>query len=75
MPRSKTEGALVPLVLVSVALALVAPVAGRAGWERTADLCMGLAASAGLLSFGVATTHTLRAARQRAPRRSRRESR
>jgi hypothetical protein len=72
--RSKTEGVLVPLVLVSVALALVAPVVGRAGWEHTADLCMGLAAGAGLLSFGIAAAHTLRAARQRAPRRPNGES-
>jgi hypothetical protein len=75
VPRFKTEGALVPLVLVSVTLALVAPVVGRAGWEHAADLCIGLAASAGLLSFGIAAVHTLRAARHRGPGRSRRESR
>ena len=75
MPRFKTEGVLVSLVLVSVALALVAPVVGRAGWEHAADLCMGLAASAGLLSFGIAAADTLCAARLRAPRRSGKESR
>ncbi len=70
MPRSTREGALLPLVMASAALVLVAPVVGRAGWERMADVCMGAAATAGLLSFGIAARHTFRAGRRGAAGRS-----
>lgn len=61
------DDALASCVLVSVALVLMAPVVGRAGWAQAADLCMGLAASGGLLSFALAAVSTVRAARARAP--------
>ncbi len=73
MPRRTDEDVLLPLVLASAALVLVAPVVGRAGWEQVADVCMGAAATAGLLSFGIAARHTIRAGRRRAAGRSGKE--
>jgi hypothetical protein len=74
MDRLGSERGLMGLVLASAALVLIAPVVGRAGHALAADLCMAVAAGAGLLSFAVAALHTLRAARRRAPRRQGRES-
>ena len=73
MPPSTTDGALAGVVLVSAALVLLAPLLGRAGWELAADVCMGLAAGGGLLSFALAAVHTHRAARRRSRGRSGRE--
>lgn len=73
MPRPTSDTSLAVLVLATAALVLVAPVAGRVGFERLADACMALAAAGGFLSFGLAAAHTIRAARRRAPARSRRE--
>lgn len=70
MLRFTSDDVLLPLVLASAALVLVAPVVGRAGWEQAADVCMGGAATAGLLSFGIAARHTFRAGRRRAAGRS-----
>jgi hypothetical protein len=69
-----SERGLMGLVLASAALVLAAPVVGRAGHERAADLCMAVAAGAGLLSFAVAALYTFRAARRRAPGRQGRAS-
>lgn len=73
MPRSTTDSALAVVVLASAALVLIAPVIGRAGWTHAADLCMGLAAGTGVLSFGLAASHTIRAARRPAPGRAKKE--
>jgi len=67
------DDVLAACVLVSCALVLIAPVLGRSGWAHAADLCMGLAASGGLLSFGLAAVGTIRATRDRALRRAGKE--
>jgi hypothetical protein len=56
--------ALAASVLLAAALVLVAPLAGRAGHPRVADLLMVLAAACGIASFGMAARATLRAARR-----------
>lgn len=53
------------LILAAAALVMAAPLVGRAGYARLADLAMVLAAGAGLISFAWAGAHTLRAARRR----------
>jgi hypothetical protein len=54
------------LVLAGAALVLAAPVIGRAGYGRLADVLMGLAAGAGVASFAWAGALTLRASRRAA---------
>lgn len=54
------------LVLTGAALVLAAPVIGRAGYARLADLLMALAAGAGVASFAWAGAATLRASRRAA---------
>jgi hypothetical protein len=60
-PGTRSDAPIAGLVLASIALVLLAPVAGRAGLTRLADASMGLAAAAGLLAFAVAAFHTFRA--------------
>jgi hypothetical protein len=60
---ARAEGALAVLVLCAAGLVLAAPLAGRAGAPRLADLAMALAALCGVASFALAGAHTLRAAR------------
>ena len=61
--RAETPIAL--LALAAAALVLFAPVAGRSGNPRLADLLMASAALAGLASFALAGVATLRAARRK----------
>lgn len=60
------------LALVASALVLAAPVAGRSGHPRLADVLMATAALSGVASFALAGFHTLRAARRRDARPGRR---
>ena len=73
MSRHTTDGALALLVLTSAAFVLIAPLIGRAGWTHAADLCMALAAGAGVLSFGLAASYTIRATRRPAPDHAKKE--
>lgn len=59
----RSDAPLAALVLAGAALVLAAPVVGRAGYARLADVTMALAAAAGLASFAWAAASTLRAAR------------
>ena len=61
--RAETPIAL--LALAAAVLVLFAPVAGRSGSPRLADLLMASAALAGLASFALAGVATLRAARRK----------
>lgn len=62
MTRSDTG--LVALVLLAVAAALAAPVAGRGGLPRLADALLVLATACGTASFALAALNTWRAARR-----------
>jgi len=60
----RIESAIVCLVLMATGLVLVAPLLGRYGAPRAADVAMGAAAAAGVCAFVAATLETLRAARR-----------
>lgn len=67
---SRSDLPLAVLVLSAAAFVLAAPVLGRLGHARAADLAMAAAAASGVASFGLAGVATFRAARRgRAPRR------
>ena len=61
----RTELALAVLASAAAVLVMGAPILGRTGHARLADLAMGAAALAGLAAFCVAAVHTFRAARGR----------
>jgi len=63
----RSDAPLALLVLSGAALVLAAPVIGRAGYARLADVLMGAAGFAGLASFAWVAAVTLRAARRGAP--------
>jgi hypothetical protein len=64
MPRG-SDVPLAACALAAAALALVAPVLGRAGHLVAADLTMAAAAGCGVASFVLAGLATVRAARRR----------
>ncbi len=66
-PRS--DAPLASLGLAAIAFVLAAPLAGRSGLSVLANALMILAAVAGAGAFGLATIHTLRAARRGPARR------
>lgn len=61
---ARSDALLAALVLLAAALALAAPVVGRAGHPRAADATMALAAACGLAAFAWTALVTLRAARR-----------
>ena len=61
----RAEIAFAVLILAASALVMAAPLVGRAGHARLADVTMAIAAMAGVGSFVWAGLHTLRAARRR----------
>jgi hypothetical protein len=64
VPEPKaSEAQIMALVLLAAGLVLAAPVVGRAGLPRAADLLMAGAAAAGVGSFLLAARDTRRAAR------------
>ena len=61
------EAGLALLILASIALVLIAPVAGRLGHPIAANVIMALAAGGGAGAFVLVGLDTWRAARKRAP--------
>jgi len=64
---AREERNLVGLVLVAAVGVLAAVAAGRAGATALATAALGVAASAGVISFGLALAATVRAARRTSP--------
>ncbi|HVP29348.1 MAG TPA: hypothetical protein VMW35_09335 [Myxococcota bacterium] len=60
----RSDVTLALLALLASGLALLAPVAGRAGYAVVATASMLLAAAAGVAAFALAAVHTIRAARR-----------
>jgi hypothetical protein len=63
--RTDAEARIAGLSLLAAALVLAAPLAGRGGSPRLADVLMGAAALAGLAAFALAGRATLRASARR----------
>lgn len=69
----RTEVVIAILVLAAAGLILLAPLLGRAGAPRWADVTMALAAGAGVSAFVLVAVYTWRAATRRSEGRKEKE--